>query len=158
HRMPQVGELTPRLWLASGFGGHGLNTTAMAGNIIARAIDEGDDTWRLFLPVELVWSGGMLGRAAGKGYYTWSHLRERNKARQARHREAEYRRNEARQATATKSKAPESLAKRAEALLRRHAEETAKAAAPPAEAPEPAAAEPDAAAPRYDWRSLLDRR
>ncbi len=36
HRMPQIGELGPGVWLASGFGGHGLNTTAMAGNIIAR--------------------------------------------------------------------------------------------------------------------------
>ena len=42
HRMPQIGELGPGVWLASGFGGHGLNTTAMAGNIIARAIVEGD--------------------------------------------------------------------------------------------------------------------
>ena len=33
HRMPQIGELSPRLWLASGFGGHGLNTTAMAGEM-----------------------------------------------------------------------------------------------------------------------------
>ena len=62
HRMPQIGELSPRLWLASGFGGHGLNTTAMAGNIIARAIAEGDDTWRLFLPFELVWAGGASAR------------------------------------------------------------------------------------------------
>ena len=58
HRMPQIGELSPRIWLASGFGGHGLNTTAMAGDIIARAIAEGDDTWRRFVPFELVWSGG----------------------------------------------------------------------------------------------------
>ena len=42
HRMPQIGELGPGVWLASGFGGHGLNTTAMAGNIVARAIVEGD--------------------------------------------------------------------------------------------------------------------
>src|SRR6185503_3526823 len=43
HRMPQIGELSPGVWLASGFGGHGLNTTAMAGNIIAQAIVEGED-------------------------------------------------------------------------------------------------------------------
>ena len=59
------------LWLASGFGGHGLNTTAMAGNIVARAIVEGDDTWRLFLPFELVWAGGRLGRAATQVHYWW---------------------------------------------------------------------------------------
>src|SRR6516162_6189396 len=40
HRMPQIGELAPGLWLASGFGGHGRNTTAIAGDIIVRAIAE----------------------------------------------------------------------------------------------------------------------
>ena len=40
HRMPQLGELSPGLWMASGFGGHGLNTTAMAGVIIARGVAE----------------------------------------------------------------------------------------------------------------------
>ncbi|MGB6754569.1 MAG: FAD-binding oxidoreductase [Xanthobacteraceae bacterium] len=66
HRMPQIGELGPGVWLASGFGGHGLNTTAMAGNLIARAIIDGDQTWRQFTPFELVWAGGMMGRAAGQ--------------------------------------------------------------------------------------------
>jgi gamma-glutamylputrescine oxidase len=64
HRMPQIGELGPGVWLASGFGGHGLNTTAMAGNLIARAVVDGDQAWRQFTPFELVWAGGLLGRAA----------------------------------------------------------------------------------------------
>jgi hypothetical protein len=62
HRMPQIGELGPGVWLASGFGGHGLNTTAMAGNLIARAVVAGDQTWRQFTPFELVWAGGAFGR------------------------------------------------------------------------------------------------
>ena len=69
HRMPQIGELKPGLWLASAFGGHGINTTAMAGGLIARAIIEGDQSWRLFLPFELVWSGGFFGRAAAQTLY-----------------------------------------------------------------------------------------
>ena len=92
HRMPQIGELSPGVWLASGFGGHGLNTTAMAGNVIAQAIVEGDDTWRLFAPFELVWAGGTLGRAAMQVYYWWFDARERFEARQARQREEEYQR------------------------------------------------------------------
>ncbi len=52
HKMPQIGELAPGYWLASAFGGHGLNTTAMAGEIIARAILDGDDRWRLFSSYE----------------------------------------------------------------------------------------------------------
>jgi glycine/D-amino acid oxidase-like deaminating enzyme len=94
HRMPQIGELSGGLWLASGFGGHGLNTTAMAGNILAGAIVDGDDTWRLFAPFELVWAGGRLGRAAVQVYYWWFNARERFEARQAREREQEYRRAE----------------------------------------------------------------
>jgi hypothetical protein len=66
HRMPQVGELGPGVWLASGFGGHGLNTTAMGANLIARAIVDGDQTWRQFTPFELVWAGGIFGRAAAQ--------------------------------------------------------------------------------------------
>ena len=69
HRMPQIGEMQPGLWIASGFGGHGLNTTAMAGNLIARAIVEGSKTWRHFEPFELVWAGGPFGRAAAKISY-----------------------------------------------------------------------------------------
>jgi gamma-glutamylputrescine oxidase len=95
HRMPQIGELAPGVWLASGFGGHGLNTTAMAGNVIARAIVEEDDTWRRFLPFDLVWAGGRTGRAVAQVHYWWYRARETYKARQARRREDERRRAEA---------------------------------------------------------------
>src|SRR5262249_26856954 len=56
HRMPQIGEVSSGLWLASGFGSQGLNTTAMAGRLIARAVVENDDRWRLFNPFNLVWA------------------------------------------------------------------------------------------------------
>jgi gamma-glutamylputrescine oxidase len=69
HRMPQIGEIEPGVWVASGFGGHGLNTTAMAGELIARGIVDNDTTWRLFAPYELVWAGGGLGRALTQGFY-----------------------------------------------------------------------------------------
>lgn len=83
HGMPQIGELSPGIWLASGFGGHGFNTTAMAGNMIARAIVDGDDTWRLFLPYELIWAGGALGRAAAQIGIWWARARDQIKARGA---------------------------------------------------------------------------
>jgi glycine/D-amino acid oxidase-like deaminating enzyme len=69
HRMPQIGEIDRGVWLASGFGGHGLNNTAIAGDLIARGIVEGDQTWRLFAPYELVWAGGVLGRVLAQGIY-----------------------------------------------------------------------------------------
>jgi gamma-glutamylputrescine oxidase len=71
HGMPQIGELEAGVWLASAFGGQGLNTSAMAGRLIARAIAEGDDRWRSFLPFELVWAGGRLGRAAVHAAAWW---------------------------------------------------------------------------------------
>jgi glycine/D-amino acid oxidase-like deaminating enzyme len=92
HRMPQIGELAPGLWLASAFGGQGINTTAMAGIILAQAIGESDDTWRLFAPFELVWAGGPLGRAAMQAYFWWIDARDRFKAKEARGREQDYRR------------------------------------------------------------------
>lgn len=77
HRMPQIGEISPGLWVASGFGGHGLNTTAMAGELVARAITEGDDAWRLFAPYQLIWAGGVFGRAAAQARYWTSRAREK---------------------------------------------------------------------------------
>jgi gamma-glutamylputrescine oxidase len=71
HRMPQIGEVQTGVWLVSAFGGQGLNTSAMAGGLIARAMVEGDDSWRSFLPFELVWAGGRLGRTAVRATAWW---------------------------------------------------------------------------------------
>lgn len=84
HQMPQIGELLPGMWVASGFGGHGLNTTAMAGLLIARAIAENDGTSRLFQPYELVWAGGAAGRAVIQIGYAGARLRKRANALAAR--------------------------------------------------------------------------
>src|SRR5215831_8677570 len=64
HKMPQVGEVSPGLWVATAFGGHGLNTSAMAGELVAAAIADGDDRWRLFGSYDLVHAGGHIGRTA----------------------------------------------------------------------------------------------
>jgi glycine/D-amino acid oxidase-like deaminating enzyme len=71
HGMPQIGQLRKGLWVASGFGRQGLNTTAMAGRLIAHSILSGDERWRLFSPFELVWAGGTTGRAAGYAIGMW---------------------------------------------------------------------------------------
>jgi hypothetical protein len=92
HRMPQIGELGPGVWLASGFGGHGLNTTAMAGNLIARAIVHGDQTWRQFSPFELVWAGGVFGRAVAQARAWVKRLRDAIEERRAHAREIAHRR------------------------------------------------------------------
>jgi glycine/D-amino acid oxidase-like deaminating enzyme len=87
HRMPQIGEVERGVWLASAFGGHGLNTSAMAGDLIARAIAERDDTWKRFLPFELVWAGGRAGRAVAGVAAWWQRRRDAAKALAARQRE-----------------------------------------------------------------------
>ncbi|MDB5564389.1 MAG: hypothetical protein JWP84_955 [Tardiphaga sp.] len=71
HGMPQVGQIRPGLWVASGFGRQGLNTTAMAGQLIATGMLDGDERWRLFSPFELVWAGGRTGRIAGHAIGVW---------------------------------------------------------------------------------------
>ena len=98
HRMPQIGAIEPGVWVASGFGAHGLNTSAMAGELIARGIVENDETWRLFAPYELVWAGGMLGRIAAQGVYWGLKPLERVGQGLARYREGTRRRKTARQA------------------------------------------------------------
>ncbi len=87
HRMPQIGEVQPGIWLASAFGAQGLNTSAMAGQLLARAIVEGDDTWRMFTPFELVWSGGAAGRAMVRATTWWWQASEAIVDRVARRRE-----------------------------------------------------------------------
>jgi glycine/D-amino acid oxidase-like deaminating enzyme len=93
HGMPQIGQLRRGLWVASGFGRQGLNTSAMAGQLIARSILWGDERWRLFSPFELVWAGGATGRVAGYAIGMWgrgsaaatgalARYRERARARQ----------------------------------------------------------------------------
>lgn len=69
HMMPLIGEAKPRLWYATAFGGHGLNTTAMAGHLIAEAISEGDDRYKLFESFKLRRAGGPFRRAVTQGAY-----------------------------------------------------------------------------------------
>src|SRR6478735_4795137 len=87
HGMPQIGQLRKGLWVASGFGRHGLNTSAMAGQLIARSILSGDERWRLFSPFELVWAGGMSGRVAGFTIGMWERASAATAGALARYRE-----------------------------------------------------------------------
>ncbi|HVZ54641.1 MAG TPA: FAD-binding oxidoreductase [Pseudolabrys sp.] len=108
HRMPQIGELEPGLWLASGFGGHGLNTTAMGGELVARGIVDNDQTWRLFTSsYELVWAGGRLGRALAQAIYWGSGPAEAAAEAFARRRDTARARRQARLAAANTRPAAE---------------------------------------------------
>ncbi len=72
HLMPQIGQLEPGVWYCTAFGGHGMNTTAIGGTVIAEGITGESDRYRLFTPFGLAWNGGILGRAAVQLTY-WSY-------------------------------------------------------------------------------------
>jgi gamma-glutamylputrescine oxidase len=74
HKMPLIGRDAQGQWFATAFGGHGLNTTAMAGLLMARAIAEGDDSYRQFIPFAPRWAYGQLGRLGVQGSYWWMQL------------------------------------------------------------------------------------
>jgi gamma-glutamylputrescine oxidase len=129
HKMPQIGELAPGYWIASAFGGHGLNTTAMAGEMIADAILDGDDRWRLFSSYELVWAGGAFGRAAAQTSFWMMQRRDAVAEWISRYRDSARRESEARQARWEAEKAArkvEAEARRAEEEARRVAEKEAR--------------------------------
>lgn len=77
HKMPVIGGDGQGQWWATAFGGHGMNTTAMAGILLARAIADGNDEYKRFAPFVPQWVGGSLGRAAVQATYWWMQLRDR---------------------------------------------------------------------------------
>jgi gamma-glutamylputrescine oxidase len=72
HLMPQIGQWKPGVWYCTAFGGHGMNTTAIGGTVIAEGIAGESDRYRLFAPFDLAWNGGIFGRAAVQLTY-WSY-------------------------------------------------------------------------------------
>ncbi|TPK78996.1 FAD-binding oxidoreductase [Mesorhizobium sp. B2-4-17] len=69
HLLPQIGELQPGVWYCTAFGGHGLNTTAIAGKLVAEGILGVSDRYRQFAPFGLSWAGGPAGLAAAQVTY-----------------------------------------------------------------------------------------
>ena len=69
HKMPQVGEIEPGLWVCSAFGGHGVAQTAAGADAVAAGILGDDARWRLFRPFGTGWAGGPFGSAAAQVVY-----------------------------------------------------------------------------------------
>jgi len=76
HKMPQIGRLAPGFWYCMGFGGKGMCATTMGGELIATAIADGDERWRLFAPFTLGYAGGPLGPLIAGTVYGWYKLRD----------------------------------------------------------------------------------
>ncbi|CAN7444908.1 FAD-binding oxidoreductase [Rhizobium sp. LjRoot30] len=69
HLMPQIGRMQPGVWYCTAFGGHGLNTTAIGGKVIAEGILGASERYKLFEPFGLVWAGGIAGLAVAQLTY-----------------------------------------------------------------------------------------
>ena len=82
HRMPLLGELQAGLWMATGFAGHGLNTTSMAGEIVADALAGTDRRHELFAPFRPRATWGPLGQVAAQAIYQGHSWRDRWRLRQ----------------------------------------------------------------------------
>ena len=76
HSMPQLGEVSPGIWYAMGFGGHGMGTTTMSGELVAAAIAQADDRYKLFAPFGLDWTGGWLGLGIVELVYRYYRFRD----------------------------------------------------------------------------------
>jgi len=87
HLMPLIGQLHPGVWYVFGFGGRGMNTTAIGGRVIAEGILGSSDRYRLYEPFGLKWNGGPFGVAAAQlTYWTYQAMdlaKERRAARVA---------------------------------------------------------------------------
>ncbi len=83
HLMPQLGRLDDGCWYCTAFGGHGLNTTTLAGRLMAEAITGTSDRYKQFAPFGLAWNGGAVGTAAVQLTYWYLQLMDYLKERHA---------------------------------------------------------------------------
>ena len=77
HQMPQIGQLANGIWYAMGFGGHGISTTTLAGEVLAMAILQ-----QRYLPAGLEKYGlprsfGAVGLLAAQCTYWYYELLDR---------------------------------------------------------------------------------
>lgn len=70
HQMPILREHRPGLWLGLAFGGHGLATTTLAGEVLAAALTGDRRRLAAFQRWSATWAGGLAGRAAVQSIYS----------------------------------------------------------------------------------------
>ncbi len=76
HQMPLLGQRSDGLWHALAFGGHGMATTTLAGEMMAEALTGNDRRISAFRRWPPQWAGGALGRAAIQGHYWMCQARD----------------------------------------------------------------------------------
>ncbi len=81
HEMPLLGRCPDGLWYGLAFGGHGMATTTLAGEMLAEALLGRPERIECFRRWQPVWAGGLAGRAAVQSRYWWlqalDHWRDR---------------------------------------------------------------------------------
>ena len=84
HKLPVIGQISPGVWYATGFGGLGLALTGVAGKLIADGIVDADETWKFFEAFGLPLAGGKWGRIPAQIIY-WRHGLAQKYLRKAKH-------------------------------------------------------------------------
>lgn len=80
HQMPQLGTRGDGLWWMQAFGGHGTAPTCAAGELLAAAIAQNDESWREFAHYGLQSAWRPLGYLGAQAQYWWLEARDRWKA------------------------------------------------------------------------------
>jgi len=80
HKMPQIGQLKNGLWYAQGFGGHGMTSTVAAGEVIADAITQKNEKYKLFEPFGLTYAGKPFGPLIAQSAYWLFQIQDAFKA------------------------------------------------------------------------------
>jgi gamma-glutamylputrescine oxidase len=88
HKMPLIGRSPDGQWFATAFGGHGLNTTAMAGLLLARAIADRDDEYRRLAALAPKMAGGPVRPIGGEASKRLMQARDRRDEKAAREKAA----------------------------------------------------------------------
>ena len=76
HQMPQIGGNAEGLWWAQAFGGHGLAPTCAAGELLAAAIAQGDESWKQFRDYGLRSTHRPWGYLGAQTHYWWQQSRD----------------------------------------------------------------------------------
>ena len=69
HEMPLLGRTEQGVWYGLAFGGHGMATTTLAGDILAEALTGDPERLKAFERWAPCWAGGWLGRVAVQARY-----------------------------------------------------------------------------------------
>lgn len=76
HQMPEIGQLSPNVWYNIAYGGHGVGPTTMGGELIAAAICNNSQDYRVFDDWDLPWNGGVFGPVAAQSQYWWLEFKD----------------------------------------------------------------------------------